>query len=226
MKWTPEQNARLEQIQIEAIRTHKRIDYPSAAAEFETTIKAVEQKLFYLRKCKGLASMRGRDNYRWTAEDIEELRQLRHGGMAYKAIALRFPGATPKACEKQYQKLIRTTGEIPFKRARDPNAGNSWTEDEESAVQQYLAAGLTWAEIAKRLHRSVAACKTRFSERRRGQRGGPIILTTRREAVETARQQQLTLPQPASITAWVCGDPLPGRSALDQKRQASRERGQ
>lgn len=225
MKWTPEQNARLEQIQIEAIRTHKRIDYPSVAAEFETTIKAVAQKLFYLRKSKSLASHLGYDNYRWTSEKIEKIKQLRNSGMAYKAIALHFPGATPKACAKQYQKLIRTTGEIPPKLTRDPNSGNPWTEDEESQMRQDLAGGLTWIEVAKRLQRSVASCKTRFSSRRRGQRGGPIVLPTRREAVEIARQQQLKLPQPASITAWVCGDPLPGRSALDQKRQSGQGKG-
>jgi hypothetical protein len=40
-------------------------------------------------------------------------------------------------------------------------------------------------------------------------------------ASEVARRAQVVraaLPAPVSLTAAICGDPLPGRSALDQKR--------
>ncbi len=39
------------------------------------------------------------------------------------------------------------------------------------------------------------------------------------ERSDTPRQAPQPLPLPTSITAFVCGDPLPGRSALDKKLQ-------
>ena len=43
--------------------------------------------------------------------------------------------------------------------------------------------------------------------------------TARKQAVAMqARIDRLHQPPPASITAWLLGDPLPGRSALDRKR--------
>ena len=35
------------------------------------------------------------------------------------------------------------------------------------------------------------------------------------------RQNPVQLPPPKSITAFICGDPLPGRSALDRKLQGA-----
>ena len=42
--------------------------------------------------------------------------------------------------------------------------------------------------------------------------------TRRVIATEAAKQARASLPEPVSTTALLCGDPLPGRSALDQKR--------
>jgi molybdenum-dependent DNA-binding transcriptional regulator ModE len=42
---------------------------------------------------------------------------------------------------------------------------------------------------------------------------------SRKQAVAMqARIDRLHQPQPETLTAWFCGDPLPGRSALDRKR--------
>lgn len=45
-------------------------------------------------------------------------------------------------------------------------------------------------------------------------------------AVSTAKITRETRPLPDSITAWLCGDPLPGRSALDRKRSGANDDGQ
>lgn len=45
-------------------------------------------------------------------------------------------------------------------------------------------------------------------------------------AVVTAKVAREHLPPPATLTAWLCGDPLPGRSALDRKRSGADDDGQ
>lgn len=85
----------------------------------------------------------------------------------------------------------------------------------------------TWAEIGIALGRSLAACKGKyFWERDRAVRKkapvGPAVQTWRGRdaAMERARMRNARAPEPQSLTAWLCGDPLPGRSALDQKLAA------
>jgi hypothetical protein len=43
-----------------------------------------------------------------------------------------------------------------------------------------------------------------------------------RAAVDTARRLRLSAPRPASLTALICGDPPPGRSALDRREAAKK----
>jgi hypothetical protein len=86
-----------------------------------------------------------------------------------------------------------------------------------------------WDRIASLLPgRSVAACKYQYFKGQRGQRprhtGGAVLATSRQraEAAETARRIRAEHErQPRSLTAILCGDPLPGCSALDQRREAT-----
>ena len=83
-----------------------------------------------------------------------------------------------------------------------------------------------WSQIAHRLGRKPEACKVRFNIERRRRAGTykrpsatGFFLTRRAErmAMTAAQAMQATASAPRSLTAEIFGDPLPGRSALDEK---------
>ena len=80
-----------------------------------------------------------------------------------------------------------------------------------------------WREIAALMGngRTVRSCKDRFwtREARAKLKYKPRAPIDHRAQRIVGRRLPGILPEPASITAFICGDPLPGRSALDEKRR-------
>lgn len=87
-----------------------------------------------------------------------------------------------------------------------------WDESEEHALRSALMRlGEDWVAIARVVGRTASSCRSK------AQQLGIGAVRTHAEAY----QRPVMLPPPASTTARVLGDPLPGRSALDQKRAAN-----
>lgn len=87
-----------------------------------------------------------------------------------------------------------------------------WTEEDWIALQRLHAEGKSWAEIDKALGRPPRTSRSKW-ENERG-----------KERVRADRAAAATKLAPAehqSLTAAFCGDPLPGRSALDRKRNGA-----
>ena len=91
--------------------------------------------------------------------------------------------------------------------------------------------GEAWMAIAAQFPgRTVSACRHRYDEVKRMKADKPSNRERRKynykNVVRTpeelsVRMKPINLPEPASITAFVFGDPLPGRSALDKKMQGA-----
>lgn len=80
-----------------------------------------------------------------------------------------------------------------------------------------------WMAIAASLGgtRTVAACKQQLAKLRAlDRRKKNQVKADARRAEMQAPPAPHALPQHASLTAAIFGDPLPGRSALDQRRSA------
>lgn len=100
--------------------------------------------------------------------------------------------------------------------------GELWTDEENADL---IAAGdkrEEWGDIGVRLHRTRWSCKVQYNFLKRQAEGLPPKLSfqrmTREKATALAKVMRDTRPQHRSITAELFGDPLPGRSALDQRR--------
>ena len=214
IRWTPEQTAVVEQA-MQAKRWGKRMNYPALAAQLGMTVKAVEQKVYHIRRCLGLTEERDSPNHKWDDEKRHQIRQFREAGLSYREIANRFPGTSAKAIEKQYRRIVRGDATAP----KWVNA-RKWNEQEDAALRHAFDSGLAWDAVASAVGRSIDACKARsllLGMARRPTMAQRAI--ERIEKIEQVRCKPRALPMPESITASICGDPLPGRSALDLKRQ-------
>lgn len=91
-----------------------------------------------------------------------------------------------------------------------------WTEEEHAQMMTMVRRDRkTFARVGEILGRTESAVKQRYQDFKDG--GG--FRKTEREmqiAAEAARREALALEH-SSITAAFCGDPLPGRSALDKR---------
>ncbi len=84
-----------------------------------------------------------------------------------------------------------------------------WTDEDWTALQRMHAEGKSWVEIDKALGRTPRTSRSKW-ENERG-----------KERIRADKAAGASKPAPAehqSLTAAFCGDPLPGRSALDQLR--------
>jgi hypothetical protein len=119
---------------------------------------------------------------------------------------------------------------------------SSWTKESDDILYSFCKSRLQpgknglpsvckqdWDECGKLFpKRSVHACKSRFGELKALAEGK--IPYRKRNRIErekpgefvTRMQNPARLPLPSSITAFICGDPLPGRSALDKKLSEGR----
>ena len=107
-------------------------------------------------------------------------------------------------------------------------AGKPWSQAEIAQLFELRdVEKLEWSQIARRLvDRKPEACKVKYNIEKRKQAGTyqrppatGFFLTKHAEriAVNMTKAQQAAAPAPRSLTAQFFGDPLPGRSALDEK---------
>jgi Myb-like DNA-binding domain len=110
-----------------------------------------------------------------------------------------------------------------------------WSNEDSDKLMELCKArtwgdGEAWMAIAAQFPgRTVSACRHRYDEVKRNRAGKPTnrerpkynyknVVRTPEELADRLRPPP-DLPPPASLTAFLCGDPLPGRSALDKKMQ-------
>lgn len=89
-----------------------------------------------------------------------------------------------------------------------------WTEEDWNTLKRMHAAGEPWSAIDRALGRSPRTSRSKW-ENERG-----------KERVRADKAAAACKPTPAehrSLTAAFCGDPLPGRSALDRKLSGTAE---
>ena len=113
-----------------------------------------------------------------------------------------------------------------------------WTEDEDISLIKARIYNVTWETIALDNLRTVVSCKKRLQELRTDKAHARLVarIPVRRtatparaavksivptpEIIEAKARQLLRYAREASdITATFFGDPLPGYSALDRKRE-------
>jgi len=113
-----------------------------------------------------------------------------------------------------------------------------WTDQEDEKLLQLCNSRLVpgvnglpglnkqaWADVAAQFpDRTLASCKNRFwnrAERAAPKRSYKERVSPKNHFVEShsGLQRPVHLPEPSSLTAYLLGDPLPGRSALDKKRE-------
>ncbi len=91
---------------------------------------------------------------------------------------------------------------------------SEWTEEQLKVLISAASNGLTVSQMAKLVDRHPETVRSKAKKL------GLIVTPAKRPPVETvaAPQKLPAYVRPKSFTAWIMGDPLPGRSALDQKR--------
>jgi hypothetical protein len=105
---------------------------------------------------------------------------------------------------------------------------NPWTPEDLAKLNTLVEIQrLPWPETGSELNRTAAACKVQYFYqkrlRARGNRSEPARTAYHTKRIETnikadeAKEAWLARPEP-TITEKICGDPAPGRSALDKKR--------
>lgn len=109
---------------------------------------------------------------------------------------------------------------------------SAWTPEEDARLLALRQQGLTWDTIAAALPgRTTHGCQSRaYSLSARGASGVgrersnfSVPSQERRSAIARAIAARDAAAQaPRTLTAMICGDPLPGRSALDQAPRVER----
>ena len=116
-----------------------------------------------------------------------------------------------------------------------PRNYRHWSPQEDQIIRDAAAGhGMAgndgWQKLALNFpDRSWVACRQRWLNLRRMDSGVPVRSRRKRDRVVNGRidrqwennqgpyQTPRDLPRPRSLTAFICGDPLPGRSALDRR---------
>lgn len=155
----------------------------------------------------------------WTsAEDAKLAKARRSQGLSWAEVAVEV-GRSAAACKERW-KAVRGADYVP----RNPK----WTAEQDATLLRLHAMGATWQEIADATSRTIFAAVGRLKTIQQRATDAPKVGTSgihsheRRAAIQRARQAQdeaIRAESYRSVTAYVCGDPLPGRSALDQRRE-------
>jgi hypothetical protein len=152
----------------------------------------------------------------WTAAERASLTELRAQKLGWDVIAERC-GHSSNSCQSMHSRTI--TG----RRRESKSSRRGWSAvDLAEMIRLHEEESEPWAAIDKRLKRPDNASKTKYYALRRAP--APPKPGSDAGAAEAA-MRELAVRQslmPASLTAFLCGDPLPGRSALDEKRAAAR----
>lgn len=175
-------------------------------------------------------------NKRWSKEDAELLLAMKRQKVARRKIAAHF-GVTVHACDMKVVKLraaakAAANGERPKRQPagqsrperRTQPAPVRWSQAENDELVRRADARETFEAIGAALGRTRWACKVHYHAIKRGTAAAIAApparkkATQRQEATAAARQFRETAPYHSTLTAAFCGDPLPGRSALDRLR--------
>lgn len=147
---------------------------------------------------------------RWTLEQMATLQRMRDvEGAEFDAIAAAV-GHSAASCQTQLSK-IKTARINPEKREQTAELRRLWTDEE---IAQLLdlkdVKHLSWSGIDAMLRRGQGSSAHKYHSLKRAQA---------RAAVDAAPRRRPTYVEHATLTAAFCGDPLPGRSALDKLRR-------
>jgi hypothetical protein len=181
----------------------------------------------------------------WTDQDRALLLKMKGERIPGKHIAAHF-GVSVRAIDIQYErirhpefrlkrKLVRQYKDRPgIKGTWRPKpmgslrSGDRWTKEENQTLLTRGDKGDEFGEIGTTLNRSRWACKVQYNALKRGSAKSPSEdqrFKTSRETIDLRIRETLAnRPQYESLTAAFFGDPLPGRSALDQIATHSDER--
>lgn len=154
----------------------------------------------------------------WTAEDRELLLVMRRKKKTWVDIGAHFE-VSATAARLQYFRLMNPGAKEP-----EHHANIRWIEEENRELIARVDGGEDIGEIAASLMRTRWACIVQYHALKRGERPitptpMAVVFKAARERKGEAVQRSLdTRAEHQSLTAAFFGDPLPGRSALDQKR--------
>jgi hypothetical protein len=160
----------------------------------------------------------------WTADDDARLEQMHADRVSWPEIANAFPGRSIALCQCALSRIRarRALGKVKG-RVSPP-----WSEAETATLLARRDAGERFEEIGASTGRTPIACRQRYNVSKRA-KGQPQRLRHHAgatkvrllAAIQPAPKSSDLAPSdlaPSSLTAAFCGDPLPGRSALDRKR--------
>lgn len=156
----------------------------------------------------------GQETDPWGESEIALVEQLRKQGMTREKIAQEI-GRSKKALDEKLARMSRDQ--------RDPKPvgrPTTWSKEElKLALTMRSVEKKKWVDIARALGRSVGAVYCKIDREIHGRKirsHQASALNMVPAAVEQERRHRLTL-SPLTLTAALCGDPLPGRSALEQR---------
>ena len=178
----------------------------------------------------------------WTSEDRDLLLKMKAEKIPGKQIAEHFR-VSVRAVDIQYERIRHPEFKVKRELSRKYNtrsglkgtwrpkprgslrSGDRWTEQENETLLTRGDLGHEFGEIGKSINRSRWACKCQYHALKRGTAKSPAEDKRFKTAKETIdlriRETLANRPEHKSLTAAFFGDPLPGRSALDQKRASS-----
>ncbi len=91
-----------------------------------------------------------------------------------------------------------------------------WTEAELEQVRGMRAAGVGYAEIARKIGRNCSSVWVKFEKRPALRIAGEPLVSQIPDEVYDERKKRSCLYR-TTLTSEICGDPLPGYSAADRK---------
>lgn len=159
----------------------------------------------------------------WSADEDAKLWRLKiDDGLLWPEVAPQFPNRTLHACRSRMTVLRARAKDLGLKKTTP----KIWSAAENATFRRMVDAGKSDAEIAAEMPgRTLRAVQCQRHMLRSNQRIETLAVTERRINLDRARaiQREAAETKPASITAWLLGDPPPGRSALDRKRMGVAE---
>jgi hypothetical protein len=162
-----------------------------------------------------------RAGLRWTSDELEQLQALRAKGLDFPTIGAEL-GRDPKSCEVQLCKLRRRLG---IAKVQPP----PWNDAEDAKlVKAREVDHKSWKEVAEITGRTVLACIARMDHlralrgivKRHKHSSKGMVLPVKVDPLAIASSAAYAMAKNRrDLTASVFGDPPPGYSALDRKRQ-------
>lgn len=154
---------------------------------------------------------------RWTPEQIQTLREMKAAGAKLAEIAVALDTTLERVKNRMCweskdadQRLQRRKQNNLRKKKRE-----YWTPQHLEAARCLVQRGASDEECLATVGRSFHACYVKIDREVRAPRARttpqPIV------APDVIDQARARICAPRSLTAWICGDPAPGCSALDQR---------